>query len=232
MKLLSKKELHWSPIVANNTMNRERGVVGVNSYDKDLKFNCLSFLEEQVRNSNSVVRWLDLCCGKGRALLQADKHFQQTKITSIELEGWDLIDGFENRDQASSSLTWHVGNLEEWQSNQTYDLITCVHGLHYIGDKLQLIKNAVSCLKEHGTFIANIDFNNIKYATGDGLGRKLSNYCRQEGLEYHAKNKVLTSVGAKSLNFQLKYLGADDQAGPNYTGQAVVDSYYEVEEKK
>jgi len=24
------------------------------------------------------------------------------------------------------------------------------------------------------------------------------------------------------------YLGADDQAGPNYTGQAAVDSYYEM----
>ena len=30
------------------------------------------------------------------------------------------------------------------------------------------------------------------------------------------------------MNLPYRYLGADDQAGPNYTGQPAVDSYYEV----
>ena len=43
--LLNEQALEWSPVVANNTMNRERKATGVNSYEKDIKLNPLVFLD-------------------------------------------------------------------------------------------------------------------------------------------------------------------------------------------
>jgi hypothetical protein len=33
-------------------------------------------------------------------------------------------------------------------------------------------------------------------------------------------------VGPREVEFGLQYLGADDTAGPNYTGQPAVAAYY------
>ena len=63
-----------------------------------------------------------------------------------------------------------------WQPALRFDLITCVHGLHYIGDKLGLLTRAASW-----------------------PSRSLLPYT---------------------------YLGADDGAGPGYTGQPAVWSHY------
>ncbi|MGB0525105.1 MAG: class I SAM-dependent methyltransferase [Flammeovirgaceae bacterium] len=226
MKLLTKEELIWSPVVANNAMNRERGVTGVNSYCKELKFNCLQFLEERVIFAHEPVRWVDLCCGKGRALTDAHRYFQKKTMQSLELEGWDLIDSFHDYDLDFPKVTWHVGSLEDWTSDYRYDLITCVHGLHYVGDKLSVIEKCVRSLTDDGVFIANIDFGNVKSLKDKQLKRKVIKICRDHGLTYNPKIKVLRCEGKKDLRFNLAYQGADDQAGPNYTGQPVVDSYY------
>ncbi len=45
MKLLTESELIWSPIVANNRMNRKRRASGINSYEKELKFKPETFLD-------------------------------------------------------------------------------------------------------------------------------------------------------------------------------------------
>ena len=35
-KLLQNQKLEWSDILANNTMNRKRKAIGINSYEKDI----------------------------------------------------------------------------------------------------------------------------------------------------------------------------------------------------
>ena len=35
-------------------------------------------------------------------------------------------------------------SLAAWRPERTFGLITCVHGLHYVGDKLGLISRAAS----------------------------------------------------------------------------------------
>ena len=43
MKLVEDKELENSPIVANCRMNRERNLHGTNGYDRDLRFDPVSY---------------------------------------------------------------------------------------------------------------------------------------------------------------------------------------------
>jgi hypothetical protein len=70
-------------------------------------------------------------------------------------------------------------------------LITCVHGLHYIGDKLALRSRL-----------------------------------RAAGFAYNPRRHQITCVGRRDVRLPYAYLGADDSAGPGYTGQPAVTSYY------
>ena len=65
-------------------------------------------------------------------------------------------------------------SLTTWRPDRAFDLITCVHGLHYVGDKLGLIARAASWLAEDGLFVANLDLANLKLADGRAAGRKVS----------------------------------------------------------
>jgi tRNA G46 methylase TrmB len=71
--LLSDAELERSAVVANCAMNRERQLAGVNSYARELGFSPLGFLWSRLAGRPEPARagWLDLCCGTGRALIQA-----------------------------------------------------------------------------------------------------------------------------------------------------------------
>jgi trans-aconitate methyltransferase len=44
-----------------------------------------------------------------------------------------------------------------WEPGQACDLITCVHGLHYGGDKLAVLTRAASWLAPTGLLAADLD---------------------------------------------------------------------------
>ena len=51
---------------------------------------------------------------------------------------------------------------------------------------------------------------------------------RRAGLEYDRRRRLIVVPGPEETwNLPFRYLGADDRAGPNYTGQPAVDSYYD-----
>ena len=64
MTLLDEETLAQSEIVVNACMNRERGVVGPNSDDRELGVNPLAFLTERL-SARSHVDWLDPAVGPG-----------------------------------------------------------------------------------------------------------------------------------------------------------------------
>ena len=119
-------------------------------------------------------------------------------------------------------------SLSTWRPDRPFDLITCVHGLHYVGDKLGLIARAASWLVEDGLFVANLDLHNLKIGDGRDPARRIASDLRRAGLGYDRRRRLVTCRGRREVNLPYRYLGADDQAGPNYTGQPAVDSYYEV----
>lgn len=223
--LLNNSELEKSDVVANNRMNRERNLVGINSYKKDIGIDPIQFIQQKMASQN-FFHWLDLCCGKGKALLQAAAYFNEHKNT-IHFQGIDLVDYFEPSSEKYDHLELICGSIMDFIPKQSYDLITCVHGLHYIGDKLKMIEKYSEALKDDGLFVTHLDLNNIKSSTLSDIKKLLIEQFKKPGFNYNSRTKILTCTGKRAIDFKLSYKGANDQAGPNYTGQEAVDSYYE-----
>lgn len=217
------KKLEQSPVVANCCMNRERDLSGSNGYDVEIGFQPLKFLISKVA-TNANARWLDLCCGTGKALVQAATIIERDRLP-IEIVGVDLVGMFAKH--SSRQLTLVEASLSTWRAEGTFDLITCIHGLHYIGDKLGLIARACAWLSSDGRFVANLDTVNLRLSP-DGLpSRVFAKELRQAGVEVLTRQRLIRCNGHRNLSLPFAYIGADDQAGPNYTKQSVVNSYYE-----
>ncbi len=227
MSLLTDDLLERSAVVANCRMNRERDLFGTNGYGRELGFSPLEFLEAKLDRQDRAA-WLDLCCGTGKALVQAARILQDEGLnSSIAITGVDLVGVFCPAGPDPNRLQLVEASLRDWQPERPCDLITCVHGLHYIGDKLGLIARAASWLTEDGLFAANLDHLSIKLADGKPAGRRLLSDLRRNGLGYDSRSRRLTCRGSRLTRLPYHYLGADDRAGPNYTGQPAVDSYYD-----
>jgi trans-aconitate methyltransferase len=224
--LLANVELERSGVVANCRMNRERNLLGSNGYDREVRLNPLDFLKQRIA-AGRFVAWLDLCCGTGRALIQAARQIcAEGLASSIEIVGVDLVGMFDPTDSPVSSLRLEEASLSSWRPDRLFDLITCVHGLHYVGDKIGLIVRAASWLVEDGQFVANLDLNNIGLSDGR-TKRTLAADLRGAGFAYDRRKRLVSCRGRKVLTLPYRYLGADDRVGPNYTGQPAVTSHYE-----
>jgi SAM-dependent methyltransferase len=226
MRFLNEQQLEQSGVIANCRMNRERNLTGSNGYSKEIGFNPLDLLIERV-SSAGAARWLDLCCGSGKALFEAARSLAASGLEDrIAIVGVDLIVPPAHIDPTIKCVRFVEASLARWQPEGCFDLVTCVHGLHYMGDKLGLIARAAAWLAEEGRFAANLDLVNIKWRDGRPAGRAIAAELRASGFQYNSRKKLLTCAGRRHVQFPFDYVGANDQAGPNYTGQAAVDSYY------
>jgi SAM-dependent methyltransferase len=223
--LLNDDNLERSAVVANCRMNRERNLLGSNGYDRELGFDPLAYLKERASSSGTAA-WLDLCCGTGRALIQAAEIVQAERL-AIAIVGVDLVGMFDPTPLDLSHLRLVEASLSAWRPDRAFDLITCVHGLHYVGDKLGLIARAASWLTEDGLFVASLDLHNLKVSDAS-FARHLASDLRRAGLSYDARRRLVSGRGRQQVSLPYRYLGADDRAGPNYTGQPAVNSHYEV----
>ncbi|MDI6097170.1 class I SAM-dependent methyltransferase [Actinoplanes sp. NEAU-A12] len=265
-RLLSEAALHGSSVVANCAMNRERQLAGVNSYARVLGFDPVDWLAAtRIDGADDTAgadgtdgtdgtrgpAWLDLCCGSGRALVQAAE-----QLPSATIVGVDLVDAFVSArpgvetsgtgqpadaghlagraggtggtSRAEGGVSFVVAPVEAWEPDRAFDLITCVHGLHYVGDKLAVLARMARCLRPGGRFVADLDLDGIRLADGQPAGRRLVTRLRGAGLAYDARRRRISCTGPVQLDLPYAYLGADDRAGPNYTGQPAVHSFYDL----
>jgi SAM-dependent methyltransferase len=225
-RLLGTKELEDSPVVANCCMNRERDLHGSNGYDVELGFDPLEWLRSRLKKQ-TIVRWLDLCCGSGRALIQAATLSNEVGSPSIQITGVDLVGMFLPNN--SSDLKLVQCSVFDYEPTERFDLVTCIHGLHYLGDKLRAIELAVSWLVNDGRFAANLDATNLCLSEPGKGHRKILRFLRDEGFEYSPAKHLLQRTGHMELQSPFRFLGADDTAGLNYTRQPVVNSFYDYE---
>ncbi len=225
-RLLSDDALERSAVVANCRMNRERELTGSNGYAKEIGFHPLDRLKER-QAPGHCAGWLDLCCGSGRALIEAAR-VGRAEGLEIEIVGVDLVGMFRRPDPGLTGLRLVEASLRTWEPSRPFDLITCVHGLHYIGDKLGLIARAASWLADDGLFVANLDLENLK-DDGRPASRRIVAHIRRAGLEYDRRRRLVLCRGRKDARLPCRYLGADPGAGPNYTGQPAVNSHYDVD---
>ena len=226
--LLDEQALADSSVVANCCMNRERGCEGGNSYAQELGFSPLTFLRQRLEDHPSV-HWLDLCCGTGKALIEAAITCEaQSKADCVQITGVDLVSYFHPSAASHPFLSLQIANLAHWQAPDKYDLITCVHGLHYVGDKLGLIERAAAWLKSDGLLIAHLDAANLCWADGSSAGKAILRRLRTLGFEYATRKHLLSLRGGRTVQSGLRFVGANDAAGANYTRQAAVNSHYEM----
>lgn len=230
-RLLDDEALESSTVVANSAMNRERQLAGVNSYTRELGFHPLEWIIARVRRSPSprqmTVGWLDLCCGTGRCLRQAADLLARDGLDHlVTIVGVDLVDYFDPTPVRGTALHLRCASVTSWSPPRRFDLITCVHGLHYVGDKLAVLTRIASWLTEDGQFSADLDLDSIRLADGRPAGRKLATALREAGFTVDTRRRRIGRNGPDVVSLPYTYLGADDRAGPNYTGQPAVSSYY------
>ena len=216
--MLDDSALERSSVAANCAMNRERGLAGPNSYTKELGFDPLGWVR-----GRPDAAWLDLCCGSGRALIEASRWLTMMgDPDGVRLVGVDLVDYFAEP-PVEQRVEFLTASIAAWLPHGSFDLITCVHGLHYVGDKLGVLARALTWLRPGGLFVADLDLANVKAPGGP---RRLAAQLRAQGVAYDGRRRRLTCEGPRILKLPYEYVGADDHAGPNYTGQPVVDSHY------
>jgi SAM-dependent methyltransferase len=219
MGLLGDDQLERSAVVANCRMNRERGLVGSNGYARELGFHPLDFLESRLAPDRAVA-WLDLCCGSGRALIEAATIIRSGSL-DVGVVGVDLVGTFLRPDPDLTCLRLVDASLTTWRPDRRFDLITCVHGLHYVGDKLGLIARAASWLADDGLFAANLDVASLKLGDGRSAARGSSSGLRRADSRYDARRRLVACRGRKDVDFPYRDLGADDRAelhGPARSG--------------
>jgi SAM-dependent methyltransferase len=226
--LLDDAALEMSAVVANCAMNRERQLAGVNSYARELGFGPLQVASAAAGSSgqDGTAAWLDLCCGSGRALIQAARQVRDAGLAGrVDLTGVDLVDAFDAVPGSVAGLELVCAPVAAWEPRRSFDLITCVHGLHYIGDKLALLTRAAGWLTPAGRLAADLDLSAVRVG-GPAATRRLRSRLREAGFAYNPRRRQITCVGRREVRLPYAYLGADDRAGPGYTGQRAVTSYY------
>jgi hypothetical protein len=93
-----------------------------------------------------------------------------------------------------------------------------VHALHYIGDKLSVIRKAARWLKDDGFFLANLELKNLKFAGKENSRKTFSDFLKKQGFTINTRKHHLVLKGNRNFELPVQYIGADDKAGPNYTG--------------
>jgi len=220
--------LAGSAVVANSAMNRERALDGVNSYARELGFNPVDVLAALLRVTGApdTVAWLDLCCGTGRALIEAAGQLRDAGVAErVLVEGVDLVDAFD----PAPDVPWlrlTTASVADWVPARRYDLITSIHGLHYVGDKLAVLQKAAGWLTDGGRLVADLDLASIRLTSGAPAGRRLAADLRDAGFSYDGRRRRIGRDDRGDVGLPYEYLGADDKAGANYTGQPAVHSHY------
>lgn len=241
-RLVTDCELATMEVVANASMNRQRGIAGVNSYSRELRTDVLAFLRDRASQSAGMagevalprtparpVRWMDLCCGTGKALAEAAEHMGDLCAAGLlQIEGIDLMPIFAREARECPWLRLTSGDVHDWEPGTRYDLITCVHGLHYVGDRLALLVRAARALEPGGRLVANFDVAGVQVT---GNRRCLPGMLRERGFTYDGRARLVSRSGealpSSITDLPLHYLGTDPLAGPNYTHQPVVRAWYE-----
>jgi hypothetical protein len=145
----------------------------------------------------------------------------------VALVGVDLVEAFDPVPVPAPGLELVQASVVTWTPSRAFDLVTCLHGLHYVGDKLAVLARAASWLTPTGRLVADLDLADVRLADGAPAGRGLAGRLRAAGFRYDPRRRRIACEGRRDVRLPYRYLGADDGAGPNYTGQAGVRSHYE-----
>jgi SAM-dependent methyltransferase len=152
---------------------------------------------------------------------------QPDLLRALSITGIDLEAPIErlHEDNRRMPVTFVSSAIRDWHPQTKYDLITCVHGLHYVGDKLGALRSIAQWLTPDGFFAANFDIASV-IVDNTSTGRLPSTVLRESGFAYDTRRHLITRAGDGTIMFSYTFVGADHRAGPNYTGQPAVAGHY------
>ncbi|WP_107074620.1 hypothetical protein [Micromonospora sp. MH33] len=84
----------------------------------------------------------------------------------VTIVGVNLVDFFGPTPLPGAALHLACASVTSWSPPRRFDLITCVHGLHYLGDKLAVLTRVAGWLTDDGRFIADLDLDGIRLPAG------------------------------------------------------------------
>lgn len=126
-------------------MNRFRRLRGPNSYTTELGIDPLSCLPQGGA-------WLDVGCGNGFAVREAAKLRPDIKIVALDLEP-----GFVAPATPPNALFMQADASALPLTGRHFDLVTAVHVLHFIDDKLAATLRWAELCRPGGKLLANLD---------------------------------------------------------------------------
>lgn len=203
-------------MVADNTMNRGRGLSGVSSHAREPGRDPLDALA-----GRTAPTWLDLCSGEGMALREAAAVLPADAVlTCVDLVG-PMFPA-----PLPPAVELVTASVSAWAPERTHRLITCVHGLHCVGDPLGLPARGATWLTADGLLPAHFDPGLIRRADGSPAGPAAPAALRAAGFRYSRSRSLLVLEGARRPVLPFRHLGADPDAGPGCTGQPAVAAHY------
>ena len=171
-QLLGDDDLHASAVVANYSMNRERQLTGVNSYARELGFDPLDAPRAAIAGAGRR----RLAGPAPREWPGARRGGDRVNPARYDLVGIDLVGAVDLR----PAPVLIEDSVTTWTPDRRFDLITCVHGLHYVGDKLAALARASGWLTPSGLLVADLDVASVPL-DGRRASRRLSRALRTPG---------------------------------------------------
>ena len=133
---------------------------------------------------------------------------------AVELIGVDHVGAFDPA-PAGAGLRLICAPALAWTPTRSFDLITSVHGMHFLGDKLALLSRAAGWLTPTGRFVADLDLSSIRLLDGAPAGRRLTARLRPLGSPTTRGDAALAAPAAARSTCPTP-TPADHRAGPNY----------------
>ena len=115
---------------------------------------------------------------------------------AVRIVGVDLVEPVGPVD-LPPGVELEAASVTSWSptADSRFDLITCVHGFHYVGDKLGLLARVASWLADEGTFVANLDLRSIRLSDGRPAGRGLGRCLKANGFNYDVAHRRIRRRG-------------------------------------
>lgn len=132
--------------------------------------------------------------------------------------GVDLVDAFDPAPAPAPNLELICASVVSWAPTRTFDLLTCLHGLHYVGDKLAVLTRAAGWLSATGRLVVDLDLSSIMLPDGRPAGRRLAARLRAAGLTYDPRRRRISCTGRRELHLPYRYLGPTTAPAPTTPG--------------
>lgn len=152
-----------------------------------------SAINKEIQNIDFGFRLLDAGVGEGQFLIPLAKKYSKGQFTGIDkLAGHQMFCASYAKTYHLQNVQFQTSDLEEFKSDDTFDMIFCIGVLQYIQNDLLVLENFYQHLKNGGKLLLYIPVHNRSILPFyRSLSKKLSNYeTVQERQRIYTKHQV------------------------------------------